>query len=258
MPRSWLNAAAATVVLAFALPPVSAWAPETRVRMADEAVRLMPASLRKALESHRLDLLRGALDPLLEEDSAVHRPPWHDGTLDASIAVEAAALEKALAQRTPFADLARRFGRLAHFAMDAGFPPGVGDGAAYYAHFAAFCESRRHKFPLVFYGHVSTALDAGDYAAFAAEMLARSRGDDRNLARAYKAAGDPPNPAAFDDRSVPFAVASLSYSHTVTDVAQLWLAVWSAAGGDVGRTPYRKPQQRSAADDESATGAGDP
>ena len=49
------------ILLTLSLPPALAWAPETRVRMVDEAVRLMPASLRKALESHRERLLRGML-----------------------------------------------------------------------------------------------------------------------------------------------------------------------------------------------------
>ena len=63
--------------------------------------------------------------------------------------------------------------------------------------------------------------------------------------RAYAAAGDPPHPSAFDDRSVPFAIASLSYSHAITDVARAWLAAWSQAGGDVGRTPYLERNDRA-------------
>ena len=110
--------------------------------------------------------------------------------------------------------------------MDAGFPPGVGDagGDERYAHFSRFCESRRPKFPLVFYGHDDSALDARDWRAFALGVMNRSRADDRMLARAYAAAGRPPAPAAFDDRSIPFAVGSLSYSRSVNDVVRVWLA----------------------------------
>ena len=38
--------------------------------------------------------------------------------------------------------------------------------------------------------------------------------------------------------SVPFAVGSLSYSHSVNDIVRAWLITWNAAGGDMGRTPY--------------------
>ncbi len=63
--------------LAFGTPAL-AWAPETRVRQIDEAVRLLPASLRLALESHRRALLRGVLEPMKQEDHADHRAPWSD------------------------------------------------------------------------------------------------------------------------------------------------------------------------------------
>jgi hypothetical protein len=237
-----------TVAVLFALaPPSRAWAPETRMAMADEATRLMPRSLRLALEAHRVGLMTGVLAPLTEEDAPAHRTPWAGGQLDGSVAVEAADLVAALGVQTPFESLAERFGRLAHFVMDSGFPPGVGDAASgeRYAHFARFCESRREKFPLVFYGHENDALAARDWRKFALEVMERSRTDDRMLARAYAAAGRPPAASAFDDRSIPFAVGSLAFSRSVNDVVRVWLAAWEEAGGDVGRTPYRKVAQRS-------------
>ena len=108
-----------------------------------------------------------------------------------------------------------------------------------------FCESRRPKFPLVFYGHDDPALARRDWLGFARAVMSRSRADDRMLARAYAQAGKPPDPSAFDDRSIPFAVGSLSYSRSVNDVVRVWLAAWDAAGGDAGRTPFRKPAPAS-------------
>jgi hypothetical protein len=223
--------------------PARAWAPQTRVRMTDEAVRFMPATLRLALETHRESLLRGMLGPQTREDNPEHKPSWSGGTLESRIDEEARGLLETLGQPRPFEEIAEQFGILAHYVMDAGFPPGVsdGDGDARYAHFAAFCEERRSRFPLVFYGHDDPALERHDYLAFARGLTRRSRDEDRVLARAYAAAGDPPNPAAFDDRSVPFAVGSLCYSRTINDVVRVWLAVWNRAGGDTGRTPYAKP-----------------
>ena len=101
------------------------------------------------------------------------------------------------------------------------------------------CESRLDRFPLVFYGHEDPHLADGDYRAFARSAMEHAADRDRDLARAYAAAGDPPNPMYFDDRSVPFAIGSLSYSRSITQVARLWLTAWERAGGDVGRTPYR-------------------
>lgn len=229
-------------VLLAALGPAAAWTPRTRVHMTDEAVRLMPASLRLALVAQRERLLRGMLEPMRGEDDPGHRPPWAAGTLDREIEARAAELRETLSRQTPFGELAERFGALAHYVLDAGFPPGMtdGDGDGRYAHFADFCESRSERFPLVFYGHDDDDLARADYRAFALDSMQRARREDAELSRAYAAAGSPPDPAAFDDRSIPFAVGSLSYSHTVNEVVRVWLAVWESAGGDVGRTPYRK------------------
>lgn len=233
--------------LALPLGATAAWAPATRVKMVDEAVRLMPASLRLALETHREPLLRGMLEPLVAEDAPQHRPPWSAGTVDAALEAEARALEQALATPGDFDGLARRFGAVAHYVADAGFPPGAGGGSddKRYLHFAAFCESRRERFPLVFYGHDDPDLAGGAFRAFGLRVLERARADDTRLAAAYAAAGDPPSPSAFDDRSIPFAIGSLAYSHSINDIVKAWIAAWARAEGDLGRTPYRQPAAAS-------------
>jgi len=218
-----------------------AWAPETRVRMTDEAVRFMPPSLRLALENHRKALLRGVLNPMKAEDGPEHRAPELNGTLDVKIATEATRLSAMLREQTPFSKIAEQFGTLAHYVLDSGFPPGVrADGESRYRHFAEFCEDRRERFPLVFYGHENAALAERDYRAYALEVIERSATSDRQLAYVYDRHGEHPHASSFDDRSVPFAVGSLSYSRSINDVVRVWLTVWEDAQGDMGRTPYRK------------------
>ncbi len=239
-----LRPIALVVLLALPAAPASAWSPRTRAQMIDEAVSLMPASLRLAVEHRREPLLRGMLEPMTSEDGPAHRPPWQGGTVDAEIAARAKALAAAVESAAPFDEVARSFGALAHFVADAGFPPGAAGapGAARYADFSAFCESRRPRIPLVFYGWNDADLARGDFAGFGRRVLERARAEFPTLERAYEAAGTPPDPAAFDDRSVPFAVASLSYSNTVTDIARAWLAAWRVAHGDTERAPYGAPR----------------
>lgn len=234
------TALASLVMISFA--PARAWAPETRVEMLDEAVRLMPASLRLALENRRDALLGGMLEPMIAEDGPEHRPPWAAGTLDEQLEREVAALLETLREPVEFDLLARRFGGLAHWVLDAGFPPGAseGDGATRYAHFAAFCDSRRKRFPFVFYGHEDARLEAADYRDFALRVMRTASENDRTLERVYAAAGDPPDASHFGDRSVPFAIGALSYSQSITHVVRLWVSVWERAGGDMGRMPYWK------------------
>jgi hypothetical protein len=228
-------------LLAFALPlPASAWTAVTRAGMVDDAVKLMPKTLRSVLEKRRNELRRGMLEPMTLEDSLSHRPPWEGGDLPASVDAAAADVVSGAATRVSFGDVARRFGVLAHFVADAGFPPGASGaaGAGRYAPFAAFCESRRTRFPFVFYGHDNAALAKDDFKAFTLGILERARAEDANLERAFAAAARSNDPDSFDDRSVPFAVASLSYSRTVTDIVQAWLAAWRLCQGDLGGLPY--------------------
>jgi hypothetical protein len=186
------------------------------------------------------------LGPAVEEDAPEHRPAEAGGTLEATAASASSELADALGRPTPFDELARRFGRLAHFVADAGYPPAHGtdgDAERRYRHFAGYCNGRLDRIPLVFYGLADGDLDAG-FSSFLARIDAAAAGRDRDLARIYLAAGDPPDPSAFDDRSVPFAVCSLAYTQTVTDVVRAWLSAWLAAGGDARRTPYAATHRR--------------
>lgn len=228
------------LLLLAAATPARAWDPATRLQIVDEAIRFMPPSLRLALEHHRDAVRRGALEPMTAEDAPTHAPPGAGGTLDASTARASSDLVAAVREPASFEVIARRFGALAHYVSDAAFPPGASpESGVRYAHFAKFAASRQPKFPLVFLGHDDPDLDRDDVAAFSRRIAAEAAGDDVALARAYAAAGDPPDPSAFDDRSVPFAIASLAWSRSVNYVVRSWLHAWSEAGGDLGATPYR-------------------
>jgi hypothetical protein len=240
-----LGSAVVTLLVLAAPAPAYSWTAATRVAMIDDAVKLMPPALRGVLTRRRDDLRRGMLEPMTLEDSLPHRPPWEGGNLPASVDGAARDLVSGSDTHVSFHDIAKRFGVLAHFVADAGFPPGAGEaaGAAHYAHFAALCENRRPKFPLVFYGHDNDALAKDDFKAFTLTILERARTEDRNLDRAYAEAPSWNDPGSFDDRSVPFAIASLSYSRSVTDIVQAWLAAWRDCHGDLGGTPYQGAQR---------------
>jgi hypothetical protein len=210
-----------------------------RIRMVDEAVRLMPPSLRLALEHHREALLRGMLEPMTGEDGVQHKSPADGGALDAEIEARMKALQASVTSGKSFREIAGRLGELAHFVSDASFPPAADPaGATRYRHFGTFCEARLSRFPLVFYGHEDEDLQRGDDRGFARSLIARAAAEDALLSPAYASVGTPSEPAAFDDRSVPFAVGSLNYSWTVTAIVRAWLTGWVRAGGDLRGTPY--------------------
>ena len=76
MPRGrrlirWAGRVPLALGLVVCIPGAGAWGPQTRMRMADEAVRLMPSSLRMALQTHRKSLMRGMLTPLTDHPMLV-------------------------------------------------------------------------------------------------------------------------------------------------------------------------------------------
>jgi hypothetical protein len=244
--RPTARCTAILLVFLAACAGTGAWSPETRIRMADDALNMMPRSLRTVLGKHRQAILRGALEPLAEEGTAPHLPPSVHGTLPAEVARRSVAVVAAVERRRPFSEVARRFGALSHFVADAGFPPLAGGsaGADHYDHFSDLVRTRQDKIRFVFYGHENGDLDSGGLEAFTRVILERAAAQDALLAKIYAAAGDPPAPSMFDDRSVPFAIASLAYSKTVTDIVRAWLHTWENAHGDMGRTPYRNRNKK--------------
>src|SRR6266446_5397681 len=55
----------------------------------------------------------------------------------------------------------------------------------------------------------------------------------RMIGAAFKDDGTPRTPQSLDERSVPFAVASLAYSQAVNDIVRVWCRLWRASGGDM-------------------------
>jgi hypothetical protein len=44
----------------------------------------------------------------------------------------------------------------------------------------------------------------------------------------------------FDKKSIPFAVAYLSYNYSVTDTAKVWYYLWKELKGNLSFAPYSK------------------
>lgn len=243
--RSPLRLALLALPILLAGGPALAWAPAARVRMVDEATRLMPGSLRLALQHHREELLRGALEPMAGEDGPEHRPDSAGGTLEASIAARHQAVVRAVQEGRPFGEIVHALGELAHFLADAEFPANAEAGAdRRYVFLSEFVESRRTRFPLVFYGHDDAELEGRDLTGFVRRELSSAARLDGELKGTLAAAGPDPRPASFDDRSVPFAVSSLAWSRSVTGLVRVWFDAWRRGGGDLARTPYLSTEER--------------
>lgn len=242
VPRILLTLA---LTLAVAAPPALAWTPASQQRIAEEAARLAPPDLYRQLARHRGSYLRGATDPFREG-----RPEHHfangdgGGRLDEVIVQAVANAVAAIRDHRPFQEIAWRSGVVSHYLADANNPLNSADGdpdeERYFADFLRYLESVEPRVQILFYGFRlglngpglgGPGLDGPGLLRLVEETLARSRELYPLVGREYRRVGFAPGSQAFDDRSTAYAVASLAYSHAVSDIAEVLRYIWIAAGG---------------------------
>lgn len=222
---------AAVLALAAWSGPAAFEAP-AREKIALEALRLAPPRLRKQLARHSQDLVRGAREK-----------PSDSLDLDAkTLATEVDAAVALINAHKPFRIISESFGRVAGLAACLNDPLWSsldGEGSDDSRKFSAYFVENMTKFPLVFTGADAALETKGSVPDFAAAVRERYKDDRASLLRAYHPPdGGPVLPSDFDERSIPFAIASLCYSRAVTDASQLWIHIWRRANGDLSGTPY--------------------
>jgi len=228
-----LAAMIAGVVVA---PPVAAWTPTTQVVIAREAARLSPPDLARQIEKHKRAFEEGVGAPFADTDSSRHmKNPDGSGQLDRVLEAEAGAAIQAIREHKPFEEIVRRLGVVAHYVADANNPLAASGADAeerrYFVDYLRYAESAEPRFPLVFYG-LQPALDrARDLSPLIDAALARGRELYPAVGGEYRRIDFGSGLDRFDDRSTAFAVASVSFSHAVTDVTLALRYIWLAAGG---------------------------
>jgi hypothetical protein len=229
---SALLAAAATVPSV----PAAAWTPATQETIAREAARLAPPDLARQIARHKADYQAGVQAPFGDTDASRHmRNPDGQGSLDRVIAAEAEATIAAIRGHQPFAEVVRRMGTVAHFVADANNPLATsGDDpeeGRYFVDFLRYAQSAEPRFPLIFYGAWPSLNTPRDLDALLAETFRRGRELYPAVGREYRRIGFASGVGVFDDRSSAFGVASVAWSHAVTDAALVLRYIWLRAGG---------------------------
>lgn len=181
-----------------------AWTPAADRQIAAAGAKLAAPGLYSLVRSHDRDFARGI-------ETARDAPP---GTLRERIERETRGVIHMLKAHEPPAAVAEHLGMLAHLVADANTPTTSSDYARYF-------ERRLAKFPVVYYG-AEPQLKLG---AFLDRTFARTAGF-RSLVDAEYTRGDS---STFDDHSTAFGIASVCYSHAVTDTANLFTYIWRDA-----------------------------
>jgi hypothetical protein len=191
--------------------PAHAWTRAADHRIAVKSLEYAPPDLRLVIDQFRDEYLRGVE---MEVDRA---------TLRTRIEAEARAVVQMIRTNKPMVLVVQRLGYLSKLISEANNPrQGDSDYGLYF-------ERRLARFPTVFYG-LDRRFALGPYL-------------DRTFARTAKFVPlmdeeyTRGNAATFDDRSTAFGVASVCYSHAVTDIANVQYFIWKEAGGNVRKMP---------------------
>jgi hypothetical protein len=225
----WISCAA--LLLAAAKPSFS-FEEEGRAKIAMDALRLAPPALGRQLARHQAEMEKGARESV----------PKNVADAAKRLAEDSDAVVSMMNAHKPFRKISQVMGRIAGTMGALNDPlwavPGEGP-AADGAKFANYFRDKMNKFPLVFNGYALQGLAQDDVAGLAPTIQSRYARDRERLRLAYHPAdGGPVRAIDFDDRSVPFAIASLCYSHAVTDTADVWIRIWKRSNGDLAGTPY--------------------
>ena len=231
-----LAALAVLSLLCLVARPAAAWTPKTQTAIAHEAARLAPPDLARQIERHEKAFEEGVLAPFSDADPARHmKNPDGTGKLDRVLAAEIEAVVAAIRAHRPFEEVVRRLGTVAHYVADANNPLAVSaadpEEGRYFVDWLRFAERAEPRFPLVFYGLRPGLSERGDASALVFETLRRSRSLYPGIGREYRRIGFASGIGRFDDRSTAFGVASLAFSHAVTDVTSVLRYIWIKAGG---------------------------
>ncbi|MES1243362.1 MAG: hypothetical protein ABUT39_17250 [Acidobacteriota bacterium] len=232
--------ASAALWLLLASVPASAWTPVTQTAIAREAARLAPPDLARQIAKHKRTFEAGVLAPFQDTDPGRHmKNPDGSGSLDKVLYQEVDATVSAIRGHRPFEEIVRRIGQVAHYVADANNPLASAgadpDEGRYFLDYLRYSESAEPRFPLVFYG-VPPSLDRRGVKPILEAALRRGRAFYSMVGREYRKIGYASGVGRFDDRSTAFGVASVSFSHAVTDVSLVMRYIWLTAGGADDRT----------------------
>jgi hypothetical protein len=224
----------AALVAAWVVPSSGAFTDPVRRDVLRRTASLMPPALQEQLEREGREVDR----------AATATPAGAITTSEAAADLEKAVRDAValLDRQAPMAEVGSAFGRMARAAADLSFAPQVEPvserDAAIKEPFARYVETMLPKITVTFGGYADPDLAAGDVAAFARRVAADAGRDKTGVLRAYFPEGRRAVAADFDERSVPFAAASLEISLAVTTTARIWLYAWHRARGDLSGTRH--------------------
>jgi len=203
------------------------------VQIAEKACLWMPNSFRRVCDRNHTELERGAK----EVPSRAMLSTAGKLKLEAEILLKMASIVRQLGSQPRFSDMARQFGSLSHLVLLLNLPESTEKGAS---EPVVLLESIRHNvslFRLIAYDDPDISPGSSAARDFLTEIRNRARRLGSRFPQPQNLAASAPTAAPLDPRSPLFGVAALVYSHSVNDLARIWLWIWKSANGDMTGRP---------------------
>ena len=205
----------------------SAWTRTSDYQIADRAARLAPHDLNTVIKRYHKQYAAGIDYGIREESTENHRSHLRD-----RIEKETRGVVGMIHSGQPMAQVVARLGLLSHLVGDANNPFHVEiEEALESSHedFEHYFERRMVRFPTVFYGLDSRFA----LPKYLERTFKRTASYAPLMHEEYFRDGARHTSSDFDDRSTAFGVASICYSHAITDLVNLYYYIWEQSGGDV-------------------------
>lgn len=221
--------------------PAAAWTLPAERALATAALELGPPDLARLAVIHERALEQGLVDAARHEQQAIETHLGVDrGPLERLLKNEMDEAVRVMKERRPIEELVYQLGVIAHLTGDLNHPIHLGreqrmDGRR--NDFEQYLERSLRKFPTVFYGIEPSRSPE----RVIRQARARAETYEPLLRSQYFGQGEERWSRQFDDRSTAFAIASLSWSHAVTDLTNIYYIIWQRAGGDVRRADRLRP-----------------
>lgn len=220
---------------------IDAWTLSTERALAKSALELAPPALDHLVNIHHRSFDQGLLDAARHEQQQLEVHLGSDRTaLERFLRTEIDEAVQIMKERRPIEDFVYQLGVIAHFAGDLNNPFHIGSNPELderRVDYEQYLERRQSRFPTVFYGIERDRVI--DRVIRRSQLRARSYSP--LLHYEYFGKGEERWSRQFDDRSTAFAIASLSWSHSISDLVNIYYEVWRRAGGDVRKAARLRP-----------------
>ena len=223
--------------LSGSLQPVGGWTPETRIQMADYALRVSPPHMVGQVERHQKRFHAGILaaaksDPTVDSDGM---PIPVELDLDRLIKTEVDQAIRAIEDHRPFSQIVYQLGIVSYWVASLNNPMPLTESGqpapAYWQDYVHYLEDASRRFSVLYYGHDRQFETPEALTELLTRSQFRSLAMARWIAEEYRRIGTIDGGRLFDDRSTAFGVGSVAFSHGVSDIAGVLRYIWIRAGG---------------------------